>query len=90
VIKQRAKDERLAQAKRFFAYGFGPVAGKKVIVEEVGAVSDDEEDYGDYQMMRTDVEDAKSYLAPPQRTSIVMSRCSRSAGLPWIDRCMST
>ena len=50
--KERLKQERSAQASKFFAYGFGPVSGKNIVIEEVGEVSDDEEDYGDYQAMR--------------------------------------
>ena len=54
--KQRLKAERLAQAKKYFAYGFGPVSGRNIVIEEIAEVDDDEEDYGEYQQDR--VEDA--------------------------------
>ncbi|KAF2179388.1 hypothetical protein K469DRAFT_694084 [Zopfia rhizophila CBS 207.26] len=50
--KQRLKEEKMAKAKKFFAYGFGPVSGKNIVIEEVGETDDDEEDYGDYQANR--------------------------------------
>jgi Poly(ADP-ribose) polymerase catalytic domain len=60
--RKRAKAERLAQASKYFSYGYGPVKGNKIIVEDMAEVSDDEEDYGDYQQLRIDVdEEAKAY-----------------------------
>ena len=50
--KKRLKQERTAQGLKHFASGFGPVSGKDIVVEEVGEVDDDEEDYGDYQQNR--------------------------------------
>ncbi|KAJ3754860.1 hypothetical protein EV360DRAFT_73355 [Lentinula raphanica] len=52
--RQRLKENRLAQAKKFFAYGFGPVSGSNIIVEDIADIDDDEEDYGDYQNNRLD------------------------------------
>ncbi|KAF5334856.1 hypothetical protein D9758_014299 [Tetrapyrgos nigripes] len=52
--KKRLKEERLAQAAKFFAYGFGPVSGKNIIIEDIADVDDDEEDYGEYQVDRLD------------------------------------
>jgi hypothetical protein len=49
---QREKEERIARGKKFFAYGFGPVSGRNLVIEEVAEVDDDEEDYGDYQTNR--------------------------------------
>ena len=49
---QREEEERIARGKKFFAYGFGPVSGKNLVIEEVGQVDDDEENYGDYQKNR--------------------------------------
>lgn len=46
----------MAQASKFFAYGFGPVSGKNIVIEEVGEVDDDEEDYGEYQAQRVEGE----------------------------------
>lgn len=54
--KARLKQERMAQASKFFAYGFGPVSGKNIVIEEVGEVDDDEEDYGEYQVQRVEGE----------------------------------
>ncbi|OAQ58811.1 parp domain-containing protein [Pochonia chlamydosporia 170] len=50
--KQRAKAAVLAKAAKYFPYGFGPATGSKFIVEEVGEVSEDEEEYGEYQELR--------------------------------------
>ncbi|ORY18164.1 hypothetical protein BCR34DRAFT_554308 [Clohesyomyces aquaticus] len=52
--RQRHKQEHLAKGKKFFAYGFGPVQGNRVVIEDVADVDDDEEDYGDYQALRID------------------------------------
>ena len=49
---QRQKQERMAIGRKFFAYGFGPVSGNKLVIEDVAPVDDDEEDYGDYQAQR--------------------------------------
>lgn len=45
---KRLKEERLARARKFFAYGFGPVDGNRIIVEDIADSSDDEEEYGLY------------------------------------------
>ncbi|KAF2807292.1 uncharacterized protein BDZ99DRAFT_447640 [Mytilinidion resinicola] len=50
----RLKQERLARAQKFFAYGFGPVSGRNIVIEDIGDIDDDEEDYGDYQANRID------------------------------------
>ncbi|MCJ1385757.1 hypothetical protein MMC17_008881 [Xylographa soralifera] len=62
--KKRLKQERMAQGSKHFANGFGPVSGKNIVVEEVGEVDDDEEDYGDYQQNRIEgeTEDANSWI----------------------------
>jgi Poly(ADP-ribose) polymerase catalytic domain len=60
--KQRQKEERIAIGRKFFAYGFGPVTGNKLIIEDIAPVDDDEEDYGEYQALRVDeVANAKSF-----------------------------
>ncbi|KAJ7583193.1 hypothetical protein C8J56DRAFT_893928 [Mycena floridula] len=51
---QRQKQERLAQAKKYFAYGFGPISGRNIVIEEIGEIDDDEEDYGEYQADRVE------------------------------------
>lgn len=50
--KQRQKQERLAQGRKFFAYGFGPVSGNKIVIEDIADVDDDEEEYGDYHQVK--------------------------------------
>ncbi|KAJ3790065.1 hypothetical protein GGU10DRAFT_3063 [Lentinula aff. detonsa] len=52
--RQRLKENRLAQARKFFAYGFGPVPGTSIVIEDIADIEDDEEDYGDYQTSRLD------------------------------------
>ena len=52
--KQRAKQALVAKAKKYFPYGYGAAEGSKFQVLEVGEVSDDEEEYGEYQRDRKD------------------------------------
>lgn len=54
----QAKKEALkAAAKKWFPCGYGPAQGESFVVEEIGYVSDDEEDYGEYQYLRNEQED---------------------------------
>lgn len=46
---QREKEARKAAALKWFPYGFGPATGTTFVIEEVGEISDDEEEYGDWQ-----------------------------------------
>ncbi|KAJ3529848.1 hypothetical protein NM208_g9577 [Fusarium decemcellulare] len=46
---QREKEARKAAAMKWFPYGFGPATGTKFVIEEIGDISDDEEEYGDWQ-----------------------------------------
>ncbi|RKK70594.1 hypothetical protein BFJ69_g11669 [Fusarium oxysporum] len=46
---QREKEARKAAALKWFPYGFGPAMGTRFVIEEVGEISDDEEEYGDWQ-----------------------------------------
>ena len=39
-------------ARKHFPFGFGPAEGDRFIVEEIGAVDDDEEEWGEYQLDR--------------------------------------
>ncbi|KAL3956927.1 hypothetical protein ACCO45_009773 [Purpureocillium lilacinum] len=50
--RQRAKEAAFARAAKYFPYGYGPASGTKFQVLEVGEVSEDEEDYGEYQEQR--------------------------------------
>ncbi|KAK8044908.1 hypothetical protein PG993_004932 [Apiospora rasikravindrae] len=58
---RRAKQAIMARASKWFPYGYGPATNGKFVVEEVGEVDDDEEEYGDYQALRGegDSDDAK-------------------------------
>lgn len=47
--RKRAMEARKAAAMKWFPYGYGTAQGTKFVVEEVGAVSDDEEEYGEWQ-----------------------------------------
>jgi hypothetical protein len=58
--KQRKKEQLLAKGQKFFAYGFGLVGGSKLVVEDVADVSEDEEDYGEYQLVRAGAEGART------------------------------
>jgi len=51
------KEARKAAALKWFPYGYGPATGTSFVIEEIGEVSDDEEDYGDYQKQRQEVND---------------------------------
>ncbi|KAG5661200.1 hypothetical protein KAF25_002843 [Fusarium avenaceum] len=46
---QREKEARKASAMKWFPYGFGPATGTRFVIEEVGDISDDEEEYGEWQ-----------------------------------------
>ena len=52
--RQRAKQALVAKAKKYFPYGYGAAQGTNFQVLEVGEVSDDEEEYGEYQRDRKD------------------------------------
>ncbi|KAI0152354.1 hypothetical protein F4776DRAFT_601240 [Hypoxylon sp. NC0597] len=49
---KRERAAALARAAKWFPYGYGPSTGSKFVVEEIGEVDEDEEDYGDYQELR--------------------------------------
>jgi hypothetical protein len=53
---QRQKQALLSKAQKYFPYGYGAASGSKFVVEEVGEVSEDEEEYGAYQKDRLDDE----------------------------------
>jgi hypothetical protein len=52
--RQRAREAVMARARKWFPYGYGPKSDGNFVVEDVGEVSDDEEDYGEFQAMRLD------------------------------------
>ena len=58
--RQRAREAVFAKASKYFPYGFGPATGRRFVVEEVGEVSEDEEDYGDYQALRIEENEDRS------------------------------
>jgi hypothetical protein len=47
--KKREAEARKAAAMKWFPYGFGSATGTQFVIEEVGEVDDDEEDYGEWQ-----------------------------------------
>lgn len=49
---QRLKEDRMERATKYLGCGFGPKEGSTFVVEEIGEVDDDEEDYGEYQKDR--------------------------------------
>ncbi len=55
--RKRAVEARKAAAMKWFPYGYGTAQGTQFVVEAVGEVSDDEEDYGEWQ------EDKHAYLS---------------------------
>lgn len=54
---QAKKADLKAAAKKWFPYGYGPARGDRFVIEEIGHVSDDEEDYGEYQYVRNEQQD---------------------------------
>jgi hypothetical protein len=52
AAKQARKEALKAAASKWFPYGFGPATGSNFVIEEIGDVSDDEEEYGEYQELR--------------------------------------
>ncbi|KAK5992949.1 hypothetical protein PT974_06374 [Cladobotryum mycophilum] len=46
---KRSQEARKAAAMKWFPYGFGSAAGTSFVIEEIGEVSDDEEEYGAWQ-----------------------------------------
>lgn len=54
--KQRKKAALIAKGQKFFSYGYGPISGKQLIIEDVAEVDEGEEDYGEYQAVRADAE----------------------------------
>ncbi|KAI1842003.1 hypothetical protein JX266_011758 [Neoarthrinium moseri] len=59
---QRAKQAMHARAAKWFPYGYGPATGGRFVVEEVGEVDEDDEEYGDYQALRGEEVKDKSSL----------------------------
>ena len=49
---QRLQQAQMSRAAKWFPYGYGPATGRSFVVEEVGDVDEDEEDYGMYQIDR--------------------------------------
>lgn len=49
---QRLQQAQMSKAAKWFPYGYGPATGRSFVVEGVGDVDEDEEDYGVYQKYR--------------------------------------
>ena len=58
VVKAK-KEARKAAATKWFPYGYGTARGTNFVVEEVAEVSDDEENYEDFQGMRVEAEEMR-------------------------------
>jgi hypothetical protein len=54
---QRKKEALKAAAAKWFPYGYGPAKGTSFVIEDMAGVSDDEEDFGDFQYQRMEQED---------------------------------
>jgi hypothetical protein len=52
AAKVARKEALKAAASKWFPYGYGPATGTNFVIEEIGDVSDDEEEYGEYQDLR--------------------------------------
>lgn len=52
--RQRAKQALQSRAEKWFPYGYGPATGTSFVIEAVGEVDEDDEDYGTYQQDRID------------------------------------
>lgn len=52
--RQRAKEALQSRAEKWFSYGYGPATGTSFVIEAVGEVDEDDEDYGTYQQDRID------------------------------------
>jgi hypothetical protein len=46
---KREKNAKKTAAMKYFPYGFGTATGTNFVIEEIGRVSDDEEEYGEWQ-----------------------------------------
>lgn len=57
--RQRAQEELKGKAAKWFPYGYGPATGTSFVMEEVGGVDEDDEEYGDYQQERVQQMDDK-------------------------------
>lgn len=62
--KQAKKEALQAAAAKWFPYGFGPATGTNLVIEEIGDISDDEEEYGEFQEVRADSENPYSQYVP--------------------------
>ena len=53
ILTRRMKQKIMTQmAKKHFPLGYGPAIGDRFVVEEIGQVDDDEEEWGEYQLDR--------------------------------------
>ena len=52
---RRIKEAKKAVATKHFPFGVGSATGTNFVIEEIGEISDDEENYGEYQRNKSDV-----------------------------------
>lgn len=66
-----AKKEALkAAASKWFPSGYEPATGTNFVIEKIGDVSDDEEEYGEYQGLRgAQEDDRESYRSESEKAS---------------------
>lgn len=62
--KQAKKEALQAAAAKWFPYGFGPATGTNFVIEEIGETSDDEEEYGEFQEERVELENPYAQYNP--------------------------
>jgi len=60
--KQRSREALIAKASKYFLYGYGTATGKLFVVEDVGEVDEDEEEYGEYQKDGIDGVNKKTHI----------------------------
>jgi len=63
--KDAIKQAKKAAAAKWFPYGFGPAKGTSFVIEEIAETSDDEENYGDYQGERVEIDNKEGGWQEP-------------------------
>lgn len=66
--KVRLQAAKRAAAEKWFPFGYGPAKGNSFKIEEIGEVSDDEENYGDYQQQAMQKFEGTQYLGEKTET----------------------
>ena len=69
AARQSRKETLKAAASKYFPYGYGPATGTNFVIEEIGDVSDDEEDFGEFQGLRVEANEWENYRAEGETAS---------------------